>query len=69
MANHNNYDEVVKQAESAFRNASLRPAPWRGKIVRQIGEALKHKTGLGKLVSYEMERSLQEGLGEVTGDD
>ncbi|MEQ9209418.1 MAG: aldehyde dehydrogenase family protein, partial [Pseudomonadales bacterium] len=41
-------------------------APQRGEIVRQIGQALRdHKEDLGKLVSYEMGKSLQEGLGEV----
>ena len=42
------------------------PAPQRGEIVRQVGEALrKYKEPLGKLVSYEMGKSLQEGYGEV----
>lgn len=42
------------------------PAPKRGEIVRQVGEALRtHKEPLGKLVSYEMGKSLQEGYGEV----
>ena len=42
------------------------PAPKRGEIVRQFGDKLrKHKEDLGKLVSYEMGKSLQEGLGEV----
>ena len=44
----------------------MMPAPKRGEIVRQIGEALrKYKEPLGKLVSYEMGKSLQEGYGEV----
>ena len=42
------------------------PAPKRGDIVRQLGDELrKNKMDLGKLVSYEMGKSLQEGLGEV----
>ena len=42
------------------------PAPKRGEVVRQLGEELrKHKAELGKLVSYEMGKSYQEGLGEV----
>jgi aldehyde dehydrogenase (NAD+) len=44
----------------------LWPSPRRGDVVRQIGEALrKYKEALGKLVSYEMGKSLQEGYGEV----
>lgn len=40
--------------------------PKRGEIVRQMGEAFrKNKQALGQLVSYEMGKSLQEGLGEV----
>ena len=42
------------------------PAPKRGEMVRQLGDALREKKdALGKLVSYEMGKSLQEGLGEV----
>jgi len=60
------YDTVVGTAEAAFREWRSWPAPRRGEIVRQIGEALrKYKTPLGKLVSYEMGKSLQEGYGEV----
>lgn len=61
-----NYDAVVKQAQTAFEVWKMYPAPKRGEIVRQIGEALrKYKEPLGHLVSYEMGKSLQEGLGEV----
>ncbi|MFZ9386855.1 MAG: aldehyde dehydrogenase family protein [Chitinophagaceae bacterium] len=60
------YEAVMNQAARAFREWRLVPAPRRGEIVRQIGEALRaHKEPLGKLVSYEMGKSLQEGLGEV----
>ncbi|MBJ6707895.1 aldehyde dehydrogenase family protein, partial [Campylobacter upsaliensis] len=53
-------------AEKAFKEFRLMPAPKRGEIVRQFGDKLrKHKEDLGKLVSYEMGKSLQEGLGEV----
>ena len=59
-------DEVVGRAASAFADWRRVPAPQRGEIVRQFGEALrKHKHDLGTLVSYEMGKSLQEGLGEV----
>ncbi len=60
------YEAVIKKAEEAFLTWRLVPAPKRGEIVRQISEALRHyKEPLGKLVSYEMGKSLQEGYGEV----
>ncbi|MBK5269444.1 MAG: aldehyde dehydrogenase family protein, partial [Bacteroidia bacterium] len=60
------YDKVIITAAEAFKMWRLVPAPKRGEIVRQIGEALRHyKEPLGKLVSYEMGKSLQEGYGEV----
>ena len=60
------YEKAVQQAESAFLHWRTIPAPKRGEVVRQIGEALrKYKEPLGKLVSYEMGKSLQEGYGEV----
>jgi aldehyde dehydrogenase (NAD+) len=61
-----NFDMVVDKAKTAFESWRNVPAPKRGEIVRHIGEALrKHKEPLGKLVSYEMGKSLQEGYGEV----
>jgi aldehyde dehydrogenase (NAD+) len=60
------YDAVVRAAQAAFMEWRLWPAPRRGEVVRQIGEALRyHKPALGRLVSYEMGKSLQEGYGEV----
>jgi len=60
------YETVIKKSEEAFNTWRLMPAPKRGEIVRQIGEALReYKEPLGKLVSYEMGKSLQEGYGEV----
>jgi aldehyde dehydrogenase (NAD+) len=60
------YDKVIAAAEIAFKDWRLVPAPKRGEIVRQFGEKLrKYKEPLGKLVSYEMGKSLQEGYGEV----
>lgn len=60
------YETVVNAAREAFQHWRLWPAPRRGEIVRQIGEALRqHKADLGRLVSYEMGKSLQEGYGEV----
>ncbi|MFM7430221.1 MAG: aldehyde dehydrogenase family protein [Flammeovirgaceae bacterium] len=58
--------KVIDQAQRAFLEWRVVPAPKRGEVVRQIGEALrKYKEPLGKLVSYEMGKSYQEGLGEV----
>jgi aldehyde dehydrogenase (NAD+) len=66
MATATEYNIVVDQAAKAFTTWRTIPAPKRGEIVRQIGEALReNKAHLGKLVSYEMGKSLQEGLGEV----
>lgn len=66
MAGRDNYDEIVTTALKAFNEWKTWPAPRRGEIVRQIGEALrKYKPALAQLVSYEMGKSLQEGLGEV----
>ena len=60
------YEKVIATASEAFKTWRLVPAPKRGEIVRQVGEALReNKEALGKLVSYEMGKSLQEGLGEV----
>jgi aldehyde dehydrogenase (NAD+) len=60
------YTAVVNAATKAFAEWRLWPAPRRGEVVRQIGEALRRqKADLGRLVSYEMGKSLQEGYGEV----
>jgi aldehyde dehydrogenase (NAD+) len=60
------FEEIVKKAEEAFKTWRNVPSPKRGEVVRQIGDSLRaHKADLGKLVSYEMGKSYQEGLGEV----
>ena len=60
------YENVMSTASEAFKTWRILPAPQRGEIVRQFGERLRElKDPLGKLVSYEMGKSLQEGLGEV----
>jgi aldehyde dehydrogenase (NAD+) len=65
-ADKDSYEMVLQQAEKAFAEWKQWPAPKRGDIVRQIGEELRiQKHALGQLVSYEMGKSLQEGLGEV----
>jgi aldehyde dehydrogenase (NAD+) len=66
LATNKEYETVIQAAGAAFSRWRLVPAPKRGEIVRQIGLKLReHKQDLGKLVSYEMGKSLQEGLGEV----
>ncbi|MCM5662436.1 L-piperidine-6-carboxylate dehydrogenase [Galbibacter mesophilus] len=60
------YEKVMETATAAFKEWRQIPAPQRGEIVRQFSEKLrKYKEPLGKLVSYEMGKSYQEGLGEV----
>ena len=66
MTDKTAYDKVVSTAQQAFTAWRTWPAPRRGEVVRQIGEALRRKkNALGQLVSYEMGKSLQEGYGEV----
>ncbi|MEY4455819.1 MAG: aldehyde dehydrogenase family protein [Sediminibacterium sp.] len=60
------YEKTIQTAQNAFLEWRNWPAPKRGEVVRQLGEALREqKQYLGQLVSYEMGKSLQEGLGEV----
>lgn len=60
------YEKVMQAATTAFKTWRTKPAPQRGEIVRQFGDKLRElKEPLGKLVSYEMGKSYQEGLGEV----
>ncbi len=60
------YDHAITAAHTAFASWRTLPAPSRGEVIRQIGEALReHKEALGSLVSLEMGKIKQEGLGEV----
>ncbi|MBC7861571.1 MAG: aldehyde dehydrogenase family protein [Bacteroidia bacterium] len=66
IAGKQDYEKIMQSATEAFLYWRKIPAPQRGEIVRQFGEKLRsRKNDLGKLVSYEMGKSLQEGLGEV----
>ncbi|WP_231460569.1 MULTISPECIES: aldehyde dehydrogenase family protein [unclassified Pedobacter] len=66
VSSNNDYEQVIAKAQEAFVYWRTVPAPKRGEIVRQFGDALrKNKEALGTLVSYEMGKSLQEGYGEV----
>jgi aldehyde dehydrogenase (NAD+) len=60
------YEAVIQKAQSAFKEWRTVPAPKRGELVRRFGDILReYKEPLGQLVSYEMGKSYQEGLGEV----
>lgn len=60
------YEKIMQTATEAFKTFRQLPAPQRGEMVRQFGDKLReNKEALGKLVSYEMGKSLQEGYGEV----
>jgi aldehyde dehydrogenase (NAD+) len=66
QASVSDYEVIVATADKAFQEWRHVPAPKRGEIVRQIGLKLReYKDPLGRLVSYEMGKSLQEGWGEV----
>ncbi len=66
QAKTEDYETIVLKAQEAFKIWRMIPAPKRGEIVRQMGDQLrKYKEPLGKLVSYEMGKIYQEGLGEV----
>ena len=65
-ANKNDYEKIVKQAQSAFNKWRMVPAPVRGNLVREMGNALRDKKdALGDLVSLEMGKIKEEGVGEV----
>ncbi len=60
------YNKLMTAAGKAFETWRATPAPARGEVVRQYGDLLReNKDALGRLVSYEMGKSLQEGWGEV----
>lgn len=65
-ATKDDYEKIIGAATTAFAEWRMVPAPKRGEVVRQVGDELrKYKAELGALVSYEMGKSYQEGLGEV----
>ena len=66
IGSEEDYEKIIKAAQDAFVKFRKIPAPKRGELVRQFGEKLReNKEELGTLVSYEMGKSYQEGLGEV----
>ncbi len=65
-ATEDDLNKIISKANESFQSWRMMPAPQRGEIVRQFGDALReNKEELGRLVSYEMGKSLQEGWGEV----
>ena len=66
QATASSYETVASAAESAFQTWRTVPAPQRGQVVRDLGEALRElKEPLGDLVSIEMGKLRAEGHGEV----
>jgi len=66
QADKNDYEKVVRSAVKAFETWKWMPAPKRGEIVRQMGEALREKkAALGALVSLEVGKIRVEGEGEI----
>jgi aldehyde dehydrogenase (NAD+) len=66
LASPEHYEQVVAAAQDAFLRWRMLPAPKRGEIVREMGDAMRqHKDDLGRLVTLEVGKILSEGLGEV----
>ncbi|MGY8781309.1 MAG: aldehyde dehydrogenase family protein, partial [Fidelibacterota bacterium] len=66
QATESDYERIVQDAEKAFKDFRKIPAPIRGQLVREMGEALREKKdALGSLISLEMGKIKQEGDGEV----
>ncbi len=66
QANEDDYEKVMAEAVEAFKEWRMTPAPKRGLVVRDLGEALRAKKDpLGRLVTLEMGKTVQEGWGEV----
>ena len=66
QASEEDYEQIVKDAQTAFVDWRMVPAPKRGEVVRQLGEEMrKYKRQLGQLVAWEMGKILSEGEGEV----
>lgn len=60
------YQKIIEKAQKAFVEWRKVPAPQRGEVIRQYGQVLReNKQALGELVTLEMGKSIQEGLGEV----
>ena len=68
MATADEYEKVVAAAEEAFKRWRTVPGPKRGEIVRRIGNAMReHKDALGRLITLEMGKIVQEGWARCKG--
>ncbi|MFQ5750520.1 MAG: aldehyde dehydrogenase family protein, partial [bacterium] len=66
QASAEDYEKVLVAAAEGFKEWRMLPAPRRGLVVRDLGEALRaKKNALGKLVTLEMGKIIHEGWGEV----
>jgi aldehyde dehydrogenase (NAD+) len=66
QGNRADYERIVNEAQAAFRKWRHIPAPRRGELIRLCGERMREKKdALGRLVTLEMGKIHQEGLGEV----
>ncbi len=66
QATDKTYDQVIAQAVQDFKSWCMTPAPKRGQVIRELGQALReYKEPLGELVTLEMGKIRAEGLGEV----
>jgi aldehyde dehydrogenase (NAD+) len=66
MASVEDYEAIIGRTSDVYKRWRMLPAPQRGEVIRQVGEALReHKDDLGALISLEVGKVLSEGLGEV----
>ena len=66
QCNPGDYENIMQTSSEVFKKWRMEPAPKRGEVVRKLANAFrKHKTSLGKLISWEMGKIQAEGEGEV----
>ncbi|OIR12638.1 MAG: aldehyde dehydrogenase [Marine Group III euryarchaeote CG-Epi6] len=66
QCNSGDYETIMQRSSQIFKKWRMEPAPKRGEVVRNLANAFrKHKTALGKLISWEMGKIQAEGEGEV----
>ena len=66
QCNSGDYETIMQKSSDIFKKWRMEPAPKRGEVVRHLANAFrKHKTALGKLISWEMGKIQAEGEGEV----
>ena len=66
LANLDDYNRIIEQSQDVWKRWRMLPAPKRGEIIREVGDALRaHKEDLGALISMEVGKLRSEGEGEV----